>query len=176
QREGGRAGGKASGNLPQASKGRAADKAAKATGMARRTLEKAEAIVDAAEAEPERDGKLKDDMDRTGRDHDRREPSGHIRVRTRVWPGYGYQLPNQQRRSADQSRGGAAEGSEAAPAGVRDGDHRALSAARELGRRGAEQDCLEAAGGDVLAARRNQASRYRRTTVGHEPARKFQTP
>src|SRR5262249_54818015 len=44
-----------------------ADKAAKATGMARRTLEKAEAIVDAAEAEPERFGKLKDDMDCTGR-------------------------------------------------------------------------------------------------------------
>jgi N6-adenosine-specific RNA methylase IME4 len=67
QREGGRVGGKASGNLPQASTGRAADKAAKATGMARRTLEKAEAIVDAAEAEPERFGKLLEDMDRTGR-------------------------------------------------------------------------------------------------------------
>jgi N6-adenosine-specific RNA methylase IME4 len=67
QREGGRAGGKASGNLPQASTGRAADKAAKATGMARRTLERAEAVVDAAEAEPERFGKLLDDMDRTGR-------------------------------------------------------------------------------------------------------------
>ena len=45
QREGGRAGRQASGNLPQASKGRAADRAAKATGMARRTLEKAEAVV-----------------------------------------------------------------------------------------------------------------------------------
>ena len=42
------------GKLPTSSKGRAADKAAKATGMARRTLEKAEAIVDAAEAEPEK--------------------------------------------------------------------------------------------------------------------------
>src|SRR5262249_784353 len=41
QREGGRAGGQASGKLPQASGGRAADKAARATGMARRTLEKA---------------------------------------------------------------------------------------------------------------------------------------
>jgi N6-adenosine-specific RNA methylase IME4/ParB-like chromosome segregation protein Spo0J len=67
QREGGRAGGQASGNLPQASTGRAADKAAKAVGMARRTLEKAEAIVDAAEAEPKRFGKLLEDMDRTGR-------------------------------------------------------------------------------------------------------------
>jgi hypothetical protein len=67
QRTGGRAGGKASGNLPQASTGRAADKAARATGMARRTLEKAEAIVDAAQAEPEKFGKLLADMDRTGR-------------------------------------------------------------------------------------------------------------
>ena len=55
------------GKLPISSKGRAADKAAKATGMARRTLEKAEAIVAAAEAEPERFGKLLEDMDRTGR-------------------------------------------------------------------------------------------------------------
>jgi N6-adenosine-specific RNA methylase IME4 len=67
QREGGRLGGKGSGKLPEASKGEAADKAAKATGMARRTLEKAEAIVDAAEADPERFGKLLADMDRTGR-------------------------------------------------------------------------------------------------------------
>jgi ParB family chromosome partitioning protein len=56
--------GKPSGNLP---KGRAADKAAKATGMARRTLEKAEAIVDAAEAEPEKFGALLKKMDDTGR-------------------------------------------------------------------------------------------------------------
>ena len=55
------------GNLPTLVKGRAADKAAKATGMARRTLEKAEAVVDAAEAEPEKFGKLLADMDRTGR-------------------------------------------------------------------------------------------------------------
>src|SRR6516162_6421540 len=55
------------GKLPTSSKGNAADKAAKATGMARRTLEKAEAIVEAAEAEPEKYGKLLDDMDRTGR-------------------------------------------------------------------------------------------------------------
>jgi ParB family chromosome partitioning protein len=67
QREGGRRGGEGSGNLPEASTGRAADKAAKATGMARRTLEKAEAIVDAAEAEPEKYGKLLEKMDLTGR-------------------------------------------------------------------------------------------------------------
>jgi hypothetical protein len=59
-REAGCLGGKGSRNLPEASKGRA-------TGMARRTLEKAEAIVDAAEAEPEKYGKLLADMDRTGR-------------------------------------------------------------------------------------------------------------
>jgi len=54
-------------SLPTAITGRAADKAAKATGMARRTLEKAEAIVDAAEAEPEKFGKLLEQMDDTGR-------------------------------------------------------------------------------------------------------------
>jgi N6-adenosine-specific RNA methylase IME4 len=58
--------GKPLGNLPQG-KGRAADKATKVTGKARRTLDKAEAIVVAAEAEPKRFGKLLDDMDRTGR-------------------------------------------------------------------------------------------------------------
>ena len=56
--------GKPSGKLP---KGRAGDKAAKATGRARRTLEKAEAVVAAAEAEPEKFGKLKEVMDKTGR-------------------------------------------------------------------------------------------------------------
>jgi N6-adenosine-specific RNA methylase IME4 len=67
QREGGRRGGEGSGKLPEASKGNAADKAAAATGMARRTLEKAQAIVDAAEAEPDKFGKLLEDMDRSGR-------------------------------------------------------------------------------------------------------------
>jgi hypothetical protein len=67
QREGGRRGGEAVGKLPEASKGRVAEKAARATGMARRTLEKAEAVVAAAEAEPEKFGKLVADMDRTGR-------------------------------------------------------------------------------------------------------------
>jgi N6-adenosine-specific RNA methylase IME4/ParB-like chromosome segregation protein Spo0J len=57
----------ASGKLPTAMTGRAADKAARATGMARRTLEKAEAIVAAAEADPELCGKYVEDMDRTGR-------------------------------------------------------------------------------------------------------------
>jgi N6-adenosine-specific RNA methylase IME4 len=57
-------GGKPLGKLP---KGRAGDKAAKATGHARRTLERAEAVVAAAEAEPDKYGKLLADMDRTGR-------------------------------------------------------------------------------------------------------------
>jgi N6-adenosine-specific RNA methylase IME4/ParB-like chromosome segregation protein Spo0J len=48
-------------------KGRALDKVAAVTGLHRTTLAKAEAIVDAAEAEPERFGKLLDDMNRTGR-------------------------------------------------------------------------------------------------------------
>ena len=67
QREGGRRGGNASGKLPKPFKGNALDKAAKATGKARRTLDKAEAIVAAAEAEPDRFGGLIADMDRTGR-------------------------------------------------------------------------------------------------------------
>jgi N6-adenosine-specific RNA methylase IME4 len=67
QREGARRGGQASGKLPEASQGNAADKAAKAAGMSRRTLDKAEIVVAAAEAEPERYGKLVLDMDRTGR-------------------------------------------------------------------------------------------------------------
>jgi N6-adenosine-specific RNA methylase IME4 len=59
--------GKKGGQVARPLQGRAADKAAKATGMARRTLEKAEAVVDAAEAEPEKFGKLLEQMDRTGR-------------------------------------------------------------------------------------------------------------
>jgi N6-adenosine-specific RNA methylase IME4 len=49
------------------SPGRASDKVAIVVGKHRTTIAKAEAIVDAAEAEPERFGKLKEDMDRTGR-------------------------------------------------------------------------------------------------------------
>jgi ParB family chromosome partitioning protein len=55
------------GKLPTSLQGRAGDKAAQVTGKARRTLEKAEAIVDAAEAEPERFGTLLTAMDRSGR-------------------------------------------------------------------------------------------------------------
>jgi ParB-like chromosome segregation protein Spo0J len=49
----------------------AADKAAKATGKARHTHDKAEAIVAAAEAAPDEFGKLLADIDRTGRHRDR---------------------------------------------------------------------------------------------------------
>lgn len=58
QKAGGRSGGKASGKLPQASTGKAADKSAKATGKKRRTLEKAEAVVEAAEKNPDLFGDL----------------------------------------------------------------------------------------------------------------------
>jgi len=47
--------------------GRALDKVAAVVGKHRTTIAQAEAVVDAAEAEPERFGKLKEDMDRTGR-------------------------------------------------------------------------------------------------------------
>lgn len=55
------------GKLPTSENGRAADQAAEFTGFSRRTLDKADAIVKAAEAEPEKFGKLVEDMDRTGR-------------------------------------------------------------------------------------------------------------
>jgi N6-adenosine-specific RNA methylase IME4 len=48
-------------------KERAGDRAASFTGKGRRTIEKAEKIVEAAEAEPERYGGLLRDMDKTGR-------------------------------------------------------------------------------------------------------------
>ena len=48
-------------------KGNALDKVAVVVGKHRTTIAKAEAIVDAAEAEPEKFGKLLADMDRTGR-------------------------------------------------------------------------------------------------------------
>jgi N6-adenosine-specific RNA methylase IME4 len=52
--------GTALGKLPQAVKGAAADKAAKATGKRRRTLEKAEAVVVKAEQDPQGYGDLAD--------------------------------------------------------------------------------------------------------------------
>lgn len=60
-KEGGR-GHKGSGKLPQA-KGRARDHVARRTGVSGRTLEKAEEVVAAAEAEPEKYGDLPEEMD-----------------------------------------------------------------------------------------------------------------
>jgi N6-adenosine-specific RNA methylase IME4 len=53
--------------LAQAVKGKTRDKLTAFTGIKRTTLAKAEAIVDAAEAEPEKFGKLLEDMDRRNR-------------------------------------------------------------------------------------------------------------
>ena len=53
--------------LENFSKGRALDAVATAIGLHRTTLAEAEAVVAAAEAEPERFGKLLTDMDRVGR-------------------------------------------------------------------------------------------------------------
>ncbi len=50
-----------------AEKGNASDQAAKFTGKSRRTIEKAEEVVAAAEKDPKRFGKLKAEMDRTGK-------------------------------------------------------------------------------------------------------------
>jgi N6-adenosine-specific RNA methylase IME4 len=55
-----------SGNFPKGP-GRALDKIARVVGRDRKTITKAAAVVDAAEAEPEKFGRLKEDMDRTGR-------------------------------------------------------------------------------------------------------------
>jgi N6-adenosine-specific RNA methylase IME4 len=55
------------GNSPKVDAGRAADKVAKFVGKDRRTLDKAEAVVAAAEAEPERYSRLVEAMDRSGR-------------------------------------------------------------------------------------------------------------
>src|SRR5262249_31295836 len=52
----------------------------------------------------------------------------------------GYPRRTLRARPANQSWRGTVEGTEATPADVRDGHHRALSAARELGRRGADRD------------------------------------
>jgi N6-adenosine-specific RNA methylase IME4 len=56
--------GRPSENFP---KGRALDKVAKVIGKDRKTIERAEAVVDAAQADPQKFGKVLADMDRTGR-------------------------------------------------------------------------------------------------------------
>lgn len=54
-------------NYPHGATGRVNDKLARAAGISRRTLEKAAAVVAAAEREPERFGGLVEEMDRCGR-------------------------------------------------------------------------------------------------------------
>jgi len=54
------------GKLPESSKGQSRDKIAKATGKKARTLAKAEAVIAAAEADPQKFGKLVRDMDESG--------------------------------------------------------------------------------------------------------------
>lgn len=66
-REGGRRGGQGSGKLPEASTGTSRDKIAQALGIGGRTLDKATAVVEAAEQDPERYGDLPGEMDETGK-------------------------------------------------------------------------------------------------------------
>lgn len=65
--EAGRLGGEGSGKLPEASRGRKRDKVAIYTGVSGRTLEKAMAVVDAAERAPDKFAGLVEEMDRTNR-------------------------------------------------------------------------------------------------------------
>ena len=65
QIEGGKS--KACGNFPQAKKGKTRDKVGAFVGASGRTVEKMEAVVNAAENDPERFGHLVDEMDRTGK-------------------------------------------------------------------------------------------------------------
>jgi ParB family chromosome partitioning protein len=59
-----------SGNLPEPSgKGQVRDKVAAAVGMSGRTYDKAKAVVEAAEADPEVNGPLVEEMDRSGNVH-----------------------------------------------------------------------------------------------------------
>lgn len=55
------------GKFPEVSGGQTRDRVAAYVGMSGRTLQKAEAVVDAAEGEPERFGGLAEEMDRTGK-------------------------------------------------------------------------------------------------------------
>jgi N6-adenosine-specific RNA methylase IME4 len=66
RQHGGTTGGRKS-EIAAGEKIRAADVAANVTGKARRTLDKAQKVVEAAEADPKKFGKLKSDMDRTGK-------------------------------------------------------------------------------------------------------------
>lgn len=69
RRHGGTAPGrkKHSGEISHSDGGRAVEHLARLVGKDRKTIEKAEVIVDAAERDPEKFGPLKEDMDRTGK-------------------------------------------------------------------------------------------------------------
>src|SRR5262249_32267222 len=66
-REAGRNGGKGSGKFPEASAGRVRDKVAAYVGISGRTLVMAEAVVTAAEVDPEKYGHFVEQMDGSGR-------------------------------------------------------------------------------------------------------------
>jgi tRNA1(Val) A37 N6-methylase TrmN6 len=66
QRDGGRNGGKGSGNLPEPSTGDTRDKVAGAVGMSGRSYQKARTVVEAAESDPRRFGDVAAKMDQTG--------------------------------------------------------------------------------------------------------------
>jgi ParB family transcriptional regulator, chromosome partitioning protein len=59
--------GKGSGKLTEGQKGEAKDKIAKAVGLSRHTLEKAQEVVEAAKADPQQFADLQKEMDRTGK-------------------------------------------------------------------------------------------------------------
>jgi hypothetical protein len=67
QREGGRAGGEGSGKLPEASTGDTRDKVGKAIRMSGKSCEHGLAVLAAAKAEPEKYGKLVEQMDKDGK-------------------------------------------------------------------------------------------------------------
>ena len=67
QREGGKAGGEASGKFPEASTAATRDKVGEAVGVSGKTYEKARTVVEAAEADPEAFEEVVREMDRTGK-------------------------------------------------------------------------------------------------------------
>lgn len=67
--------------------GRAADKVGAAVGMDRKTLQKAEAVVSAARADPERYGPIAEEMDGQGRPRLRQPPPVSAERASRPCPG-----------------------------------------------------------------------------------------
>jgi ParB family chromosome partitioning protein len=96
---------KHSGQIAHSDPGRAGDKVAKAAGISRRTLDKAAAVVEAAESDPEQFGRLVAAMDRTGARHEAPRRAG---ARVRPSPGRPprRRRPDRVRRRADIRRRG----------------------------------------------------------------------